>query len=177
MNLSQFDALYEAGRPIQQAAEWKQFLEFTSSYFISRGIKNPIVVELGIAAGRQKSFYEQLMGAEHIGIDNRGKLNPDILGDTHAGETKRMLERRLVGRPINLLFIDAGHHYNDVKLDYETYNPLTRNIIAFHDVTHDDSEHQVRILWEEIMRTDARCAKILISQKISYMGIGLIIKE
>ena len=168
-------------RPSQNIAEWQLFLEWVDSYFKSRGITQPIVVELGTWYNRQKSYYEQLLGAKHIGIDScTSRTPPDILGDTHSQETVQELKARLDGQPINLLFIDAGHDYRDVKQDYEIYAPLTKNIIALHDIFLEREE--VRLFWEEIQRNqEYTTMTILAPAKFHperlFVGIGLIIKE
>jgi hypothetical protein len=110
------------------------FLEVCEVYLRKHGIESPIVVELGIGRNRQKKFYEQLLGAQHIGIDKSNDLGiPDLLGDTHAPETIKALKEMLGGRQINILFIDASHRYEDVKRDFELYAPLCGDIIALHD--------------------------------------------
>ena len=36
-------------------------------------------------------------------------------------------------RPIGLLFIDAGHGFDDVSQDYRSWSPFVQGYIAFHD--------------------------------------------
>lgn len=177
-------------RPSQNIVEWQMFLELVDSYFKRKGIYVPTVVELGTWFNRQKVFYEKLLGAEHIGIDDhkdkalpegvKKKAMPDILGNTHDEKTVRELKRRLKGGPINLLFIDAGHKYEDVKRDYETYAPMTKNIIALHDIFLE--RQTVRLFWDEICRNkDYLTMTILAPAKFHneklFVGIGLVIKE
>ena len=122
-------------KPYQRPSEWELFLEFCDMYLKKHGIKNPVVVELGTGTNKQKPFYKQLFGAEHIGINiTEKKSKPDILGDTHDSETMKALKEKLGGRPINILFIDASHYYENVKKDYELYSPLCSDIVAFHDI-------------------------------------------
>ena len=180
MNIKDFSTLAVEQQPNQCLEEWKCFLEFVEAYFKNRGITRPIIVELGIEVNYQKQFYEEFLGAEHIGIDIVERRHPDILGSTHDEETLNKLKVKLDGRDINLLFIDASHRYEDAKKDYEMYGFLTRNIIAFHDVLHNDPRDKgarVRLLWEEIMKGENRYTKIVFSLKSSYMGIGVIVKE
>lgn len=177
MNIERLKSLTGEPKLWQQPKEWQAFLEFAETYFRNRGIKNPIVVELGVAHNLQKKFYEEFLGAEHIGIDNALKYNPDIHGDTHSEETLNKLKRKLGGRLINLLFIDADHRYQAVKRDYEMYGSLTEHIVAFHDALHLQANHEVRVLWDEIMRTENNYLKMVFSLKPSYMGIGLVVKK
>lgn len=141
--------------PAQHPAEWLMFLELCEMYLRKYEIKHPIVVELGILFNRQKPFYEQILGAEHIGIDiidKRGK--PDILGDTHSRKTLRKLKEKLNGRPIDILYIDACHTYEGVKRDFEMYSPLCDGIIGFNDIEtgryKKKSSLEVWKFWDEL---------------------------
>lgn len=177
MNLELFSEIMTGARPWQQPKEWRTLFEFAHAYFNNRRIDHPVVVELGSALNRQKKFYEQLLGAQHISIDIRGE--PDIRSNTHDAGTLIKLKEMLDGRLIDLLFIDASHYYADVKRDYEIYEPLTRYIIAFHDIFLEREE--VRLFWDELTRKEKRYLKLTINcwnsgQKLD-MGIGLILKE
>ena len=134
MNLELFDELME-DRPSQHYPEWQMFLEICEMYLKKHEIKNPIVVELGVYQNMQKKFWKQLFGAEHIGIDASVRRSiPDIHGNTHDSKTLETLKKKLNGKSIDILFIDAGHCYESVKKDFEMYSPLCNRIVAFHDI-------------------------------------------
>lgn len=188
MNLQKFnESMKSAGGSLGQSIpEWRTFLEFADAYFKSRGILNPVVVEIGTMNNAQKPFWKALLNAEHIGIDITG--HPDILGDSQSPEILRRLKTQLGGRLIDLLFIDGNHTYAAVKSDYETYGPLTKHIIAFHDINHPFSpqipEETMR-LWKEIVATDKSNILLAIHHYNAaktgitagrQMGIGIIIK-
>jgi hypothetical protein len=177
----------------QDPLEWRYFLEFASSYFADRGIDRPVVVEIGIWNGLQRRFYEGLLGAKHIGIDNlkpfapltvKGPCSvPDIVGDSHQPATVQRLKVRLAGRPIDLLFVDGDHSYESVKKDYELYGPLTRHLVAFHDifgVNPRDPGLGVYRFWNELAAEKAW--PVVVFKKDSsadwtlQMGIGCIVK-
>ena len=154
MNIKLFRELMEQP-PAQHPAEWLMFLELCETYLIKHNIDHPVVVELGILHGRQKPFYEQLFGAEYIGIDITDKrAKPDILGDTHAPQTMQELHRMLYGRKIDILYIDACHTYEAVKEDFEKYSLLCDGIIGFNDVEtaryRGRHSHQVWKFWDEL---------------------------
>ena len=188
MNIQRFNELIKIPTPLGQTTrEWQYFLEFVHAYFRIRNILNPVVVEIGVMNNAQKPFYRELLNAEHIGIDIRG--NPDILGPSQSPETINRLKERLGGLPIDLLFIDGDHTYGAVKSDYETYGPLTRHIIALHDISHPFSpqipEETMR-LWKEIVMEDKSHVLIAIQcyntarEGITagrQMGIGLVVKD
>lgn len=134
MNLELFNELMER-RPSQHLPEFRIYLEICESYLKRIEIENPLVVELGIYNNAQKKFYEQLLNGTHIGIDMSNKRSkPDIMGNTHDPKTLKALKEKLNGRPIDILFIDADHHYAAVKKDYEIYAPLCSGIVALHDI-------------------------------------------
>ncbi|MCK4783489.1 MAG: class I SAM-dependent methyltransferase [Desulfobacteraceae bacterium] len=192
MNLELFDELWNLP-PDQYLPEWKMFLGICETYLRKYKIENPIVVELGSRGNNQKKFYEQLLGAELMAVDIARRHHPDIHGDTHDPRTLEALKKRLDGRPINILFIDAAHYYEDVKKDFEIYNPLCDGIVAFHDIYYGrhetNKEKEVWKFWEELkllayegMEEYRNFLFISIYQYRStkdgiQMGIGVIIKK
>lgn len=180
MNLELFNKLWE-DRPSQRKSEWLEFLEFCETYLKKHKIENPIVVELGTWNNKQKQFYEQLLGARHIGINFRKKRGmPDIYGNTHDPKTMAKLKEMLNGRQINILFIDASHIYEDVKKDYELYSPLCSDIVAIHDImTHrhkKGKEYGVWEFWDEL-KAQENYSFTSICEKKNHMGIGVITKR
>ncbi|GAG26087.1 unnamed protein product, partial [marine sediment metagenome] len=57
----------------QSIPEWRAFLEYVYGYFRARDIKRPVVLEIGSEDNYQRRFYEELLDAEYIGIDNNPK--------------------------------------------------------------------------------------------------------
>jgi len=134
MNISLFHELMKA-RPSQHSPEFSLYLEICEMYLKRMKIERPLVVELGIYNNAQKKFYEQLLNCTHIGVDISNKRSePDILGGTHDPKTLEKLKELLDGRDIDILFIDADHHYEAVKKDYEIFAPLCTGIVALHDI-------------------------------------------
>jgi len=198
MNQKLFSKLYEK-RPSQHTPEWRMFMEVCDAYLKRLGIKNPIAVELGTWNNRQKPFYEQLLGAHHIGIDIRATRGmPDIVGDTHKPATVNKLKKMLGGKPIDILFIDACHRYKSVKKDFELYSPLCNGIVGFHDIhTRRDGLRGDRIevwrFWDELessalagkKHTESlflsiyqhRYGRRKVKLRAQPMGIGVMIKR
>ena len=190
MDLKKFDELVSykvdfRNLLAQDMTEWKFYIEIISAYFENRNILKPIVVEIGLMHNAQRKFYTDILNAEHIGIDMNYNCEPDILGDSHKPETIKTLEGRLSGRKIDLLFIDGNHSYDSVRKDFEMYAPLTRHIIAIHDIAATVNS-QVMRYWEEL-KSDGRFLAIALNRfngkpsmkdgRFKDMGIGLIIKE
>jgi hypothetical protein len=191
LNLEKFNLLMGGFRRKelgQDPLEWRNFLGFCSDYFTSRGILRPLVVEIGIWNGLQRRFYEALLGAEYIGIDNGVPFAPitikepcavpDILGDSHDPATLEKLLRRLAGRRVDLLFIDGDHSYASVRQDFELYSPLTQHIVAFHDMIGTEG---VARFWGELVAAEKSRPFVIFRKDSSVdwvlqMGIGLLIK-
>jgi len=89
------------------------------------------------------------------------------IGDSHGAEAIRFAEK---SAPYDCVFIDGDHSYDGVKYDLLNYGPMSRHLIAFHDIAH--PTHGVADLWREVraagMRTDEKVC--------SGMGIGVMIK-
>ncbi len=124
----------EGKRLNQHIPEWRAFLEYAQAYFLNRAIFRPRVVEIGILDGAQRVFYEELLNAEYLGIDINKKSVADIKEDSRQPETVAAVEKWLNGNLIDLLFIDGLHTYLGVMSDYTLYSPLTRHIVALHDI-------------------------------------------
>ncbi len=180
----------EEKRLNQHIPEWRAFLEYAVGYFAAHGIVRPIVVEIGILDGAQRRFYKNLLNAEYIGIDIDANNNPDIVGDSMLPSTAERLTRRLGGQMIDLLFIDGWHTYEAVKSDYEIYGPMTRHIIAIHDIhtppLDANDPVDVRRLWNEILATNKTDTLITIQHYNPRrmdefngrpLGIGLVVKK
>lgn len=155
MNVELYKKLLKEGNLAQHPAEWFMFLRLCDIYLEEHKIKSPIVVELGVLFNSQKKFYEQLFNAEHIGIDISNKRSkPDILGDTRTSQTMQELHKRLYGRKIDVLYIDASHSYEAVKDDFERYSPLCNGIIALNDIETGrySGKRQFRVwkFWDEL---------------------------
>jgi len=175
-------------RPVQNMPEYLAFLEFCETYFRNRGIEHPIVVEIGIQSNLQKRFYEELLGAEHIGIDCSNQYSvPDILGNSHHDTTLAALKEKLNGRSVNLLFIDNGEiRYESIAQDYAMYGPLVSDLIAFHNTAIMNPAWGACRLWRELqVRESRRFMFIEFYRHIpegeqfhaTQMGIGVMVRQ
>ncbi|MBU0791603.1 MAG: class I SAM-dependent methyltransferase [Gammaproteobacteria bacterium] len=187
MNTRIFESLMKVPGLKQEPWEWRMFLEICSTYLKNNKIKNPVVVELGVLNNRQKEFYEHLFDAEHIGIDiSSDRSIPDILGDTHDIKTLAVLKRKLKERPIDILFIDAGHAYEDIKEDFEMYESLCDGLVVIHDIeTYRNTGRksaQVWKFWDELRGREDYKDFLFISLfkrrgRGNQRGIGIIVKK
>lgn len=173
----------------QHVPEWKIYLEIVDGIFGTRGVVNPIVVEIGILDGAQRAFYEELFGATYISIDINPKSSATIRGSSSSVHTISRLKEILDGRMIDLLFIDGLHTYGGVRSDYDMYHPLVKHITAIHDIltpknTPKDTVDVIRF-WNELKESNKKDTLITIQhhnpRKITAfngrpLGIGMCVK-
>lgn len=191
----QFDSLvsdmtFQKKRLNQHLPEFLAYLEYTKAYFDFCGVTRPVVVEVGILDGAQRIFYEQLLNAEYISIDIDPKAPATIHGDSSALSTVQEVVRMLGGRPIDLCFIDGLHTYEGAKADLNAYYPLTRHIVALHDILtpklHPHDPVDVIRLWREILAGNKHDTLLTIQHfnprdprefNGRPLGIGVVVKR
>ena len=173
----------------QGFVEYERYLEYVWMYFLAHGITDPMVVEIGLGAfNAQRDFYRNILGADHIGIDINGCIqpSPDIAGSSADPEIFQKLKEILDGRPFDLLFIDGDHGYQGVKTDYEMYSPLSMHLVGLHDVLVRGlgGMCEVDVLWDELHVQNKQDTLISFHHTNDTpclipktLGIGLIIKE
>lgn len=97
-------------------------------------------------------------------------------------ESKSTLDRVYyqLTKPIDMVFIDGGHSYEQVKADYKNYAHLAKKIVAIHDITPStvlsESEYGVPKFWNEVRPTHG--LKIELKGKTGPnggYGIGVIV--
>lgn len=129
--------------------------------------KPKVVVEIGMWKGYSannwiKAFDPELLitlerdhkHSDSVVIDDpRYHYLWDV--DSTKDETVLQVELLLDSRPIDFMFIDGGHRFDNVYQDFYKYIPLVKpgGIIAFHDVLYVSYECQAKLLWEELKKT------------------------
>lgn len=130
------------------------------------GIKPHNVLEIGVRRGGTVAVWHGISTGTVIGIElpgdafneQRGQdlwnLYPrywPLFEDSHRPEALAEVKRRLVGEPLDLLFLDGDHSAEGVKQDFEMYSPLVRKdgLVAFHDIVerHDCA---VKPFWDAL---------------------------
>lgn len=114
---------------------------------------------------RLKLFVTFPTGNQKLKIINR---------NSHDRETLLDVKRALSGRKLDMLFIDADHTYEGVKLDYTMYAPLVRKggIIAFHDITGSKNNPTTKY-WNELSRSRKESIEFRVP---GGFGIGVVIR-
>jgi len=154
---------------------WCMHLPF--AYELMRELKPRIFVELGVWKGESyftfcQSVEENKLTTRCYGVDtwqgdiHMGVFPPEIGRDTAKYNQRYARFSELKAMPfdqavssfadgsIDLLHIDGGHRYEDVKTDFENWLPKVSEggIILFHDVTVHKPDFGVWRFWEEVAR-------------------------
>lgn len=196
--MNKFDLVWERAKSFnvhQKRDEIKLFLEFLQE----RG-KFDSFLEIGVNWGGTTSIFLEYFESG-VGIDLNNcpfesrlhEINNCYVHITGNTQDKTIIE--LAGNFLyDMLFIDAGHTYDDVKKDFDNYRKFVKpgGIIAFHDISPDNEfiinqTVNVRKFWNEIKdwfehyefqtKTYPDSIPILNSLPSNWGGIGVIINE
>jgi GT2 family glycosyltransferase len=152
---------------------WSMHLPF--AWDLARELKPEAFVELGVYRG--ESYFAFCQSVAENGLPTMCYGVDTWRGDIHMGpygpEIRREVEAynrryssfstllrttfdealsRFADASIDLLHIDGGHTYEEVKHDFTNWLPKlsNRGIILFHDVTERENDFGVWRLWQEI---------------------------
>ncbi len=161
--------------------------EFAQLLDLYRERKPRQVLEIGTFHGG--TLYHWLQNAEKgawivtvdsyaTGVDNRSLYDEWIPadvgllvvdGNSHDPNTVKAIDAL---SPFEWVFIDAGHHYDEVKADWEIYGPMCKGVTCFHDILHPP----VARLWSEIKaeRDPYDYHEIIADPDSEWCGIGCV---
>ena len=154
---------------------WSMHLPF--AWDLIRELQPQIFVELGVYRGESyfgfcQSVAEHGLATRCYGVDTwRGDIHMGSYGPEIGGEVEQYNRRYssfskllkmtfdealsdFADDTIDLLHIDGGHQYEEVKHDFESWLPKLskRSIVLLHDVTVKEADFGVWRLWQEIAR-------------------------
>jgi len=163
----------EIGRYFGEA--WSMHLPF--AWDLIAEFKPRVFVELGVYKGESyfgfcQSVAEHGLATRCYGVDTwRGDIHMGSYGPEIGGEVEQYNRRYssfskllkmtfdealsdFADDTIDLLHIDGGHQYEEVKHDFESWLPKLskRSIVLLHDVTVKEADFGVWRLWQEIAR-------------------------
>lgn len=153
---------------IQKRSELPEFIEFLTTIPLTN------IAEIGVARGGTFAILAKLAAKDSllVGIDKlaaQAQSAKDLLirespgqrielidGVSSSDDTLQKLESALMGKKLDLLFIDGDHTYEGVKRDYALYERYVRpgGWIGFHDIIMHHQREWKRVsvhrLWAEI---------------------------
>ncbi len=172
--------------------QWQK--EFEVLLEVYRRLKPSNVLEIGTYHGG--TLFHWLQNTERpgakivtvdsyaVGVDNRHlyddwNTNDTVLtaaiGDSHD---KRIIDKIRVLGPYDFVFIDAGHYYKEVKLDWENYRSMVRpgGLMCFHDILTHPAWPSIEVgrLWDEI-KQDHLTFEIVADRDAEWGGIGVVL--
>ena len=156
----QLKTLQQAPREVATLSYWIEALSIKSC------------LEIGCAAGGLLHYFINVLGLEGHGLDSVAPTmidDPDVMhiGDCHSSEAQAWAKEH---GPYDMVFIDADHSYQAVKLDYELYNGMATKMIAFHDIFQ-DVYLGPRMFWNEL---DGDKLEIWCPNDKNFLGIGIL---
>jgi len=128
---------YPQKRPRQVAVEFLRYLYMVSS------IRNPRVVEIGVATGFERPFYEDLLNAkQYITVDIDPETKPDVVGNSIDPVTVKSVMDKLDG-PVDIIFIDGSHDREIAPRDWQLWTPIVRSggYVGLDDSHHDHASY------------------------------------
>src|SRR5215467_4626253 len=156
---------------------WLEHAPF--AFWLVEALRPRVLVELGTHGGF--SYFTLCEAVQRCGSNTRCYAVDTWTGDEHAGFYDEAVYRDVAahngGRysgfstlvrstfddalrhfsnsSIDLLHIDGGHFYDDVKHDFMTWRPKlsARAVVLFHDTNVREREFGVVRLWEELRQT------------------------
>lgn len=133
-------------------------LEYKPQKMLELGTQNGISTKTILLAMKENNLGElvtvdqkdrsTILDAEFSDVKDRCSF---IRGNTHSQETIDMVKNHLgEGELFDMSFIDAGHSFEDITLDWQNYYPLIRSggVLMLHDTVNSDAG--VRDFWPSI---------------------------
>lgn len=105
-------------------------------------------------------------------LRKKGHSVADIFGDSKDKRTMSIVRRYA---PYDLVFIDGGHDYETALSDWKSYGPMSRLLVAFHDIDCDAEGYGVHKLWKELKASGKYETQEIIGEARG-MGIGVLWK-
>jgi len=182
---SQTQAIYAAcGEPVddtilQNREELLGLCEFIEAHQVRS------YLEVGAWTGRLASVLHRLFHFDRVAACDDGwarrfgldlHLPPDAAFFQGSSRSEQYRQWRADLGPIDLVLIDADHHYAGVKRDFEINRAFPHRFLALHDITG-ANRHTVgvRRLWEELSGNKLEIVRphVELGLEKSVMGIGI----
>lgn len=163
-----------------------QLLHELAEFFCVVSKLNPMcILEIGVAQGGTYQAWRSIVPKARciMGIDPLSSSYPNVIqGYSQDRATFNRVKAKLP-QPLDLLFIDGDHRYQQVKADLEMYGEFVRpgGIVALHDIVPaPPNSHafsgDVHKVWKKVKANQATHEIIADPNQEGY-GIGYFYKE
>ena len=137
-----------------------------------------LVISIDLPGGPFGGGYPACREPFYRAFGRAGQSLELIRGDARAPETRTDVDRRLAGRPVDFLFIDADHTYAGVLANVQLYGPRVRagGLIAFHDIRPNPRDPRIEVhrLWDHLRRVGDVTEWVYPDAAGRAPGIGLL---
>jgi cephalosporin hydroxylase len=166
---------FDAAIKLAKYSAIQHFTETTWAQGLVREMEPITVIEVGSYGGGTLAWWAECLPKLLIGIDNEGRPNRDVIvqmldgvlkaqeggigcfdvvGNSHDVDTFERVVGILDnngGLEVDVLHIDAGHSYEEVREDWLTWKELVRpgGLVLFHDVAV-SNEHPGQMVYKLI---------------------------
>lgn len=139
------------------------------------------VLEVGMHRGGSARVWRDALQPELlIGINERDEIEGErhgictVFGRSQDPIIQQQVLDLLAGAPLDFLFVDGGHYYDEVRSDFELYSPLVRagGVATFHDVRLTGPTAEVHRYWCEVAQ--GRRTKVVWDGTDAGTGIGVV---
>lgn len=124
----------------------------------------------GYAQQKQRLYRELVSGREGVEVEL-------VQADSQVMATREIVEQRLKGRPVDILFIDGDHRYSGVSRDFDLWRGLVRKggYVIFHDILPNPRPVQSEVdrFWTEV-KDRYESFEIVEDRNQGWAGIGVL---
>ena len=171
--------------------ELSDFIYFLKNYERKKNKKIRNFLEVGFSAGKintvlNKFFnFEQIVAVDNFSADisatnlmaNLRRKNLTLVcGNSHRKEIVKIVKKF---QPYDLIFVDGGHEYKDVKKDLDNYSSMLSDdgILIAHDI-HSLEYTDVNKAWNEFRhKNDFTCKEFVCRKYFFVCGVGIAISK
>ena len=171
--------------------ELSDLIFFLKDYEKKKRKKIRNFLEVGYSTGKLNTILNKFFNFDHIvGIDDftPDMSSTDLLANLRrknltlvCGKSDKKENLKIIKQfqPYDLIFVDGGHEYKDVKKDLDNYSSMLSDdgILIAHDI-HSLEYTDVNKAWNEFRRkNDFTCKEFVCRNYFFVCGVGIAISK
>ena len=171
--------------------ELSDLIFFLKSYEKKKRKKIRNFLEVGYSSGKLNTILNKFFNFDHIvGIDDftADMSSTDLLANLRrknltliCGKSDKKENLKIIKQfqPYDLIFVDGGHEYKDVKKDLDNYSRMLSDngILIVHDI-HSLEYTDVNKAWKEFQHKNNFTYKEFVCRKYFFVcGVGIAISK